>query len=309
MPIAVIVVAFNRPEYTKPCLDSLYEVDHGAGIWPIIVDNGSKRTTSRLITDWVSSHDSLRPRSVALRPCLLRSEENLGFAGGLNLALDFLIREPRPGLAIEGIVILHNDCVVFPGWLGEMKKVLDEDKDDEVACVVPRTNYANEHTFCIPELREAFEKIKPSNKERLSAEEIKGLIQRIYPEGPRSVQAALAASPLASSYSPEVASFCVLVRTAMFHKYGLFDAGFWPRGYEDKAWFMPLEQDGWTCQVANRAFVHHFGNITSDGPGFNFHDVMRINEEKYKSKREESMTPAFRRGLARSRNANPKQAS
>jgi hypothetical protein len=70
----------------------------------------------------------------------------------------------------------------------------------------------------------------------------------------------------------------------MFINFGNFDEDFWPRTYEDKFWFFKIQREGFCCQGCSYSYVHHFGNITSDGPGFCFPDMAKRNEEKYKEK-------------------------
>ena len=66
--------------------------------------------------------------------------------------------------------------------------------------------------------------------------------------------------------------------------YPWFDEDFFLRTYEDKLWFLPMERDGFVCMLANRAFVHHFGNVTSDGPGYNYPEGAKLNEEMFREK-------------------------
>lgn len=274
--IDLIIPVFNRPDYTKACLDSLLECDAGAPHNVVIVDCGSRRRTEAIIHEWQG-----RAGRAGLTYNVVRLDSNKGFAGAVNEGVGLCGVDGR-------ICIMHNDCVaVQPGWLGEMSAVMDASFED-VACVVPRTNYANEPGVCVAELRDRFLALKRSNKERLLPEEIEGILRDTYPNGEKSIEDSLGAySAIRSSYMPDLASFCLLVREGMFGRFGRLDEDFWPRGYEDKFWFVGLEREGYACEVANRAFVHHFGNATSDGPGFNFPDVMRMNEERFKAKMRE----------------------
>lgn len=275
--LPVIIPVFNRPEYTRVCLDSLTETDPGCLIWPILVDNGSRRRTQELLKNWPEQTIQV-PHANLGEPTYIRLDWNKGFAAALNAGLAKAL-EKNP----KAICIMHNDTVVFPGWAGEMKAVLDE-AEEEVAAVVPRTNYANEHSMCMPMYRKRFEEIKPDNKVRISPEEIMEIVEKTYPNGKEKVLEELAASPMRSSYSPEIASFCMMVKTEVLKEYPLFDEDFFPRGYEDKLWFLRMERDGYVVSVANRAFVHHFGNITSDGPGFSFPREAQVNRAKFDEK-------------------------
>lgn len=274
MSTNVIIPVFNRPEYTELLLKSLYKEKHGAKIAPIIVDNCCRNSVKKMIVEWINAHD---PSNEEIeRPRLIECVKNIGFGGALNAAID-------TGLT-KYVVIMHNDTVVFPGWLGAMLEVMEKNSD-EAAVVVPRTCYANEWSPCIGDIREKYQKIKPPNKDRLSSQEVEKIFSDFY-SGDKTMFTRTIAEKyqMDSTYSPEMSSFCCLTRSEYFDKYGKFDEDFWPRGFEDKFWFRQIERDGWISLIANRAYVHHWGNITSDGPGFSFPDNMKMNNEKYKQK-------------------------
>ncbi len=265
----LIIPIFNQPEYTHVCLWSLYKTLHGHEIKPIIVDSGSRRRTKDVIAEWVGAYKPFE----LLPPQVVVMAENKGFAAAVNAGL---------GVAdlSTPVCIMHNDCVPFDGWAGEMMAVLGTTPDPIVA---PRTNYSNELGPCVQELRQRFEKIKPSNKAKVSAAEAESLLQQCYGDGRQAVLNSLLLGPRTSTMM-DISSFCLLAKSGTYSKYGLLDEDFQPRGFEDKFWFRGIANDGLGCTIANRAFVHHFGNITSDGPGFCFPDQMRENEERFRRK-------------------------
>lgn len=275
MAVPVIIPVFNRPEYSQVCLDSLFEADHGCCIKPIIVDNGSRNRTKRVLEKYAS----LAGPGIE-NPLVLTLPRNGGFAMAINEGLKAALESPGD----SPIAILHNDTVVFDGWAREMMDCLLAE-DEEVAVVMPRTNYANEQVVCLKDVRERFLEVKPSNKMRISPEEVLGLVSHVYPEGRSSfLEKIKNTEDLRTSYSPEIASFCMMVRRDVAVQHPAWDVDFFPRGYEDKYWFLPLEREGYVCMICNHAYVHHFGNITSDGPGFNFVEVCQINRERFASK-------------------------
>ncbi len=112
--VSVLVLHFNGLEDTRNCLRSLRE--DGCGDKEVLVlDNGS-------------AHDA----STELRAefggfaTVLRSDKNLGYAGGNNL----LARQARG----EFLFLLNNDAMVAPGWLPPL---LSECRPD-VAVVQPK---------------------------------------------------------------------------------------------------------------------------------------------------------------------------
>lgn len=268
----MIIPVFNKPEYTQACLDSLLVTDPGTNLRPIIVDNGSRTKTRRLLERWIKD---ARERPFLSDPRIVANKENFGFAGALNRA----INESRDG---ELAMIMHNDCIPFKGWAREMLDCLELHEDDDVIAVAPRTNYANEMRPCLPGVRERFEGLKFPNKDRVAVDQIDGLMRELYPEDQDAFLTRLRDDPR-TSYLPEICSFCLLVRKQALRDVP-FDEDFWPRFFEDKLWFLHHERQGCACMLSNWSYVHHFGNITSDGPGFSMPDLFAMNEKKFKEK-------------------------
>lgn len=282
--IKLISVVFNRPEYTELFLNSLYDVDHGMQIFPIIVSNGSRKKTQTIIQDWQNRHETL-PTEIqhrVLKPEVIITGENKGFAGGINAALAC----NNPLFSSPGkICIMHNDTLPFAGWAKEMLDCFSF--DDDIAVVIPRTNYANEIGVCIPEIRSRFEPVKICNKERCEISDLLTVIEKTYPDKKETLLDSISTTNPRFSYTIDIASFCMMFDPELLQKYGKFDEDFFPRMYEDKMWFRQMQRDGLTCFIANRAFVHHWGNITTDGPGMCFPDIAKANEEKFKKKCDE----------------------
>jgi GT2 family glycosyltransferase len=275
--VPVIVVVFNRPEYTQVCLDSLYDADPGCIIWPIIINNGSRRRTKSVLGRWIERYEELPQERQGLikKPLIIENDKNGGFAVGVNLGIKTILEDGSYGPT----TILHNDTFVFDGWAAEMRSCLTS-SDEEVAVVIPRTSYANEHGMCIEEIRNQFLNIKPSNKLRITVDEINAILYTVYGKDLKKPEK-FGPEVLDSSYSSEIASFCMMVRPEIIKKYQFWDEDFFPRGYEDKYWFLPIERNGYVCMISEKAFVHHFGNITSDGPGFCFQEMSQVNKDRF----------------------------
>jgi GT2 family glycosyltransferase len=259
----VVTPVLNQSEYTKVFLEAMATVNHGLPIDLVLVNNGSTEKTSSLLRNF-SEEKHLYLKSVQL----ITMESNVGFAAALNAGL----RSRYDGLSC----VMHNDTVPFEGWA---KEIAAGFVDEDVAVVIPRTSYANEDAPCISSVREKFLKLKPPNKSSVTENDIKALVQELYHGKQPSPD-----SPLRFSYTAEPSSFCMAFRTELLSKYGYFDEDFFPKMFEDKLWFVPIARDGLICVVSNMAFVHHFGNITSDGRGFCFPEMASVNEQKFKDK-------------------------
>lgn len=109
MKTDAVVLSFNGNEDTMECLRSLGRAGF-AGSRIHVVDNGSS--------------PPLRPdlEAAGLRVDLVESPENLGFTGGSNLGIRRALES-----GAEAILLLNNDTVVDPDFLGPLVKALSED--------------------------------------------------------------------------------------------------------------------------------------------------------------------------------------
>lgn len=117
--VSILTVHFNQPLVTEEFLHSLRTVNEYPDIEVIVVDNGS---TEDWTADW-----RVRFSGVTF----IRSERNLGFAGGNNLGL-----EVARG---DYYFLINNDTEFTAGALGKLVAVLE--KWPEVGMVSPRLHY------------------------------------------------------------------------------------------------------------------------------------------------------------------------
>jgi GT2 family glycosyltransferase len=117
--VSIITVNFNQPELTLGLLKSLHNHADYNPYEIIVVDNGS---TQDHITDWSSIYGSAK---------YIRSEKNLGFAGGNNLG----IREATG----EYLFLINNDTEVTNGLIKKLVKILDD--NPEAGVVSPKIRY------------------------------------------------------------------------------------------------------------------------------------------------------------------------
>ncbi len=105
--VAIVVVNWNRSRETIDCLESLEQADLG-GASVLVVDNGSRD----------GSVDAIRARFPGRE--IVALEHNMGFAGGSNAGM-------RAALAAgaEGVLLLNNDAVVAPDFLGWLLDVMN----------------------------------------------------------------------------------------------------------------------------------------------------------------------------------------
>ncbi len=107
--VSIVIVAFNKSEYTIECLRSIWTHTAGIPYEVILVDNGSE-----------SVHcDQVRPY---LGPAqFLELGTNRGFGEGNNIGVE--------RAAGEFVLLLNNDVTATPNWLAPLVEVMDTRAD------------------------------------------------------------------------------------------------------------------------------------------------------------------------------------
>ncbi len=126
--IAIILLNWNGKKDTLECLASLQKVDY-PNFQTIVVDNGS--------TD-----DSVAALRLAFPHVpILENRTNLGFAGGNNIGIEWVIRHHA-----EWILLLNNDTIVDPHFLRAFLKAAEEEPKAKILGA-KILRYAQPHTI------------------------------------------------------------------------------------------------------------------------------------------------------------------
>lgn len=115
--VSIVTVNYNGTEHTIDLLDSLKKISYPS-IEVFVVDNASTQS----YTEIAEKHSWAK---------LIRSDENLGFAGGNNLAL----KEARGKYCL----LINNDTIVPEGFLEPLVEKLE--MDENCGCVSPKLIY------------------------------------------------------------------------------------------------------------------------------------------------------------------------
>ncbi|MGC9522840.1 MAG: glycosyltransferase family 2 protein [Anaerolineae bacterium] len=113
--ISVVIPVWNGRTYLADCLEALLAQRY-SGFEVIAVDNASQDGSA----DFIARHFP------AVK--LIRNPRNLGFAGGCNVGLRMA----------EGsvLILLNQDTVVLPGWLGTLESVVRNPKVGVAGCKI-----------------------------------------------------------------------------------------------------------------------------------------------------------------------------
>lgn len=123
MRVGILLLNWNTWEVSQSCLHSLRLLDHPA--WKVVVvDNNSVDGSADQIAEAFPEVE------------LLRQHENLGFAGGNNVGMRYLL-----DAGAEAVWILNNDTVVDPACLDCLLAELEQDPG--VGVVTHRIDYVD----------------------------------------------------------------------------------------------------------------------------------------------------------------------
>jgi len=118
----IILLSYENPDLLERCVESVME-NTAVSSRLIIVDNNSRNPEVKNYLKKIHGRGNIEIEKVF-------SEENAGFAGGMNKGLN-LSTAPF-------VCLLNNDCEVYAGWLDEMIKIAM--KEDNIGLVNPQSN-------------------------------------------------------------------------------------------------------------------------------------------------------------------------
>lgn len=212
MKTSIIIPSYNGLHLLAPCVESIrmftpepHEI--------IVVDNAST--------------DGTAPYCAANGILLIRLPENRGFPAACNAGLRLA--------SGDALLLLNNDVVVGPYWLGNLVDCLMGEPD--VGIVGPMTN----HTFGR----------QKSDRVYAGLEEYRRM-------------AAVWNRPDPARRFPvkRIVGLCFLFRRPLMERIGLLDERFSPGYYEDDDYCYRARKAGYRLKIAGDVMVHHHGSAS-----------------------------------------------
>lgn len=117
--VSIITVNYNQPKATEDLLDSIIKLNSYPALEIIVVDNGSKEN---VVPAWQLKYPAYT---------FIRSEQNLGFAGGNNIGI-----AASKG---EYLFLINNDTEITKGLIDKLVDFLDTNAD--YGMVSPKIHY------------------------------------------------------------------------------------------------------------------------------------------------------------------------
>lgn len=244
LKVAVIVLNWNGLADTSDCLVSL-----GATTYPnyetIVMDNGSSGDDARVLQERFG--DSIQ---------LIASPENLGFAGGSNLAISDALSEDA-----DYVLLLNNDVTVDPNFLDELVGAAQGLPDAAALC--PKMYFRDRPTvICstggrVNPWAGTAHQVGRGDQDRGQHE---GIAVRDYADGA-----------------------CMLIRREVLERVGLLDEEYFAY-WEETDWCARAAEAGYKCYYVPSARVWHKA-ARSQSPDSDYYYLFRRNALLFLRKR------------------------
>lgn len=234
--VTIFILTFNGWAYTKQCLDSIknytslpYKI--------VVIDNGSTDETVF---------------NIRRDPTIFNIENscNLGFARGFNIGLE-MIDTPY-------FTICNNDIVVTSGWLTELVRHIDTDK--ELMILGPVSNHVSG-----PQL--------VPGTEYQNIEQMHGWAWQ---------RKAYITDPL--EYYHRIVFFCTLFKSDIIGKIGLLDERFDMGNFEDDDYCLRAKARKIKAAIDRSVFIHHYGERAFIINKIDFAKAMNENKQRFAEK-------------------------
>ncbi|MFO7947993.1 MAG: glycosyltransferase family 2 protein [Armatimonadota bacterium] len=249
--IAVVVVSYNKKQYTELCLKGLLASDPQPEQL-VVVDNGSEDGSVQMLDGPVRRRCAEEEVDFAF----IANDENLGACTARNQALE--VTEGRY------VAFIDNDAAVRSrDWLAVLASVLDE--SDEVGIVGPKLLFPFE----------------PYNIEcagvGISSE---GRVKYLGRGSPKDAPEFCSRTPVQC-----LTSACWLMRRKLYKTLGGLDEAFNPAQFEDFDFCYRAREAGWTVLYEPDAEMYHYENTTTAGSNdLNFKYVTIKNWQVFKER-------------------------
>ncbi|MDI7246793.1 MAG: glycosyltransferase [Bacillota bacterium] len=247
---SIIILCYNQVDYTTACVESVLR-HTPEPVELVFVDNGSTDGTRSYLDSLLSrtGDATCHPPASITDIKIVRNDRNLGFAGGVNQG----IREA----AGDFILLLNNDVIVTPGWLGGLHTCAL--RSTRIGLVGPMSNYVvGPQQVLDPH----YDLRKLDEYAMAFARKHAGRLMKV----------------------SRVIGFCMLVRREVIDRIGGFDVTFGTGNFEDDDFCLRAIIAGFDVVIAGDVFVHHFGSISFKGARMDYASIMQENAWKFAKK-------------------------
>lgn len=216
--VFIIILNWNGIGDTYECVNSLLNIDYD-NYEILIVDNNSREKEINELKILSMNNPKVK---------LILNKQNLGFAGGNNIGIDYAIK-----CGAEYIMLLNNDTIVEKDFINPLLKVFEQ--CDNVGIVAPKINYYEEKNII------------------WSAG---GKISRIRGSGYAVTNIHENKIKFTEKAVTFVSGCCMLIRREMFYKVGLLDENYFVY-LEDADFCSRVINAGYKIIVSSQSKIYH----------------------------------------------------
>jgi len=264
--VRAVVVSWNGAHLLPSCLDSLLSQTVAADLEVVVVDNASEDGTAAMISE--------RYPGVIV----VRSESNVGFAGGVDLG--------RAGFTGSFIALLNNDASFEVDAIEQMISVMEEPGSERVGAVTAKillagtyrlTRTLTETTAPTGSFRRDDGWLTPADHGPPGAIRVVNSTGNVVTRRGTGTDRDWLRTEGEESRDADVFGFCggaALLRKAALDDVGGFDHELFLY-YEDTDLSWRLRSSGWTVRYCGQAVARHLHAASSDSasPLFRFYNT------------------------------------
>ncbi|WP_027157024.1 glycosyltransferase family 2 protein [Methylobacter luteus] len=228
--IIIVIVNYRTSELVVNCLESLKTILNQS-VKVVVVDNSSGDNSADLIGNWISNNENAY---------LICSENNSGFSGGNNLAIESV---EKMGFSADFIWLLNPDTVVRENALQHLLTFMRQ--NPPVGIAGSRLEYIDGKAQCSAF---RFHSILSELDNGLRL----GIISRLLQKW--QVPLPISDVPVSVDW---VAGASMLIRKQVFDDIGLFDDKYFLY-FEETDFCLQAKRSGWSCWYVPASRVVHF---------------------------------------------------
>ncbi len=259
--VSIIMLTWNGLEYTKKCIESLFENTKHDNYELVVVDNASSDGTQAYLRELQKGHGNLK---------LIENKENLGFVQGNNVALREIVDS---GEDVDAL-LLNNDMVITQsGWLSRLQSFAYEREDTGlVGCRLVN----HEGMFL-----HAGTEIYP---ETYWGQQIGG--------GDRDMGQYRLNTEVGG-----VVFACVYIKNNVLKEVGLLNEAFFSY-FEDTDYCLRVLEHGYKCMYCGEVSLIHIQNVSTDVNEVDFSDMFLASQASFKKIWDKKLTSRYTDRLA-----------
>ncbi len=224
--VTIIILNWNGIADTLECLKSLTKILY-TNYKIIVVDNGSSGDDVNLLQNKLSNSTAI-----------IQNKENLGYAGGINSALNEIDKNKT-----DYILLLNNDTIVNKSFLNELVRVSESDSNIGI-CGSLELSYN-----------------KPKQITTIGCNFDNYFFIQTYPCKYKNIDGC---NLKQNRKLDLVAGSSMLIRTSLFNKIGLFDKDYFIYG-EEFDFSLKAKKAGYKSVFCPKSIVWHKSEGTSGG--------------------------------------------